>query len=979
MTFLLLISVIVLGALLHDTRKRLAAVEKVLKAEGVPKPATPKAVAKPVMTPWLAKPDPVPLPEKAVEEPPIIAEPAPFEQPGKTTEEPEAITPSFAVETPAPLPQQPLPTAAKPHRQGAGFEDLFGRKLPIWAGGITLLIAAALLVRYSIDAGLLSPMVRVVMGALFGFTLIAGAEITHRKPTLVSDPRIPQALAGAGIGSLYAATLAAANLYGLIGPVAAFITLACVTGGAMALTLRFGAPSALLGLVGGLAAPALVQSHSHNPPLLAAYIALVVAALTMLSRRQRWVWLGVSALIGGAGWSLLMITMGGLDTLSALCIGALILLLGLGLPMLAAAERHTTLLRGAAASIAALQLAALVATGDFAPLTWGLYGLLSAGFVWLTNRLPALRPLLILPLLTALGLLALWPNPHADIFTVVLAGIALIHGGPAFHHLRRTAALPEAASLAAIALAGFVITCWHFDPSIHHTVLLALGFAALPALGAALTWASARAPEGDPFALQAGASAMLIAIAALIDLPTWSAPASLAVVALATLALAKRARNRRLSHIALLGFSGSLLALTITGAPEAEFRRLVQDNGFALPGIALIRWGLVAGSALGFARLLMAPRERVALQGLAALLTYGALAQLLPAPWLAPACALALTVLAEIMRRRPTTDLLPATLVSGAIAGLWAVQPFGLWLTAGLLSLTAQPVLTSALPSPEAALRQLLLPALLAGIALWRQRDQRLTARLRLPLAEILGALIVVALHVMFKQIFAIKDTEGFIALGMAERTLWQALLIGGGMVLWRFGRRPIAALSLIAAGLTHAVLYTVVLHDPLWALQAVGPLPIVNLLLPAYGLIFLALALPSRIMPAWDSHITRPVEWARIALIPLFAASLLRQLFAGSLPAAQSIGASESILWSLTALALAVAYLVWGIRRRADNASRDWRIASLALMLASVGKVFLLDASGLEGLARIGSFLALGFSLIGVGWLYSRYLKPAS
>ena len=37
-------------------------------------------------------------------------------------------------------------------------------------------------------------------------------------------------------------------------------------------------------------------------------------------------------------------------------------------------------------------------------------------------------------------------------------------------------------------------------------------------------------------------------------------------------------------------------------------------------------------------------------------------------------------------------------------------------------------------------------------------------------------------------------------------------------------------------------------------------------------------------------------------------------------------------------------------------------------------------DAAGLEGLARIGSFFALGVCLIGIGWFYSRQLvrKPA-
>jgi uncharacterized membrane protein len=51
------------------------------------------------------------------------------------------------------------------------------------------------------------------------------------------------------------------------------------------------------------------------------------------------------------------------------------------------------------------------------------------------------------------------------------------------------------------------------------------------------------------------------------------------------------------------------------------------------------------------------------------------------------------------------------------------------------------------------------------------------------------------------------------------------------------------------------------------------------------------------------------------------------------------------------------------------------WRLASLGLMLAAVAKVFLFDASGLEGVVRIASFVALGFSLIGIGWLYARYL----
>jgi uncharacterized membrane protein len=152
-----------------------------------------------------------------------------------------------------------------------------------------------------------------------------------------------------------------------------------------------------------------------------------------------------------------------------------------------------------------------------------------------------------------------------------------------------------------------------------------------------------------------------------------------------------------------------------------------------------------------------------------------------------------------------------------------------------------------------------------------------------------------------------------------------------------------------------------------------VGPWPFANLLLPAYGVIFAALFLLAPLAPAYRQQVARGVDLARIVIIPLLAVSLLRQIFAGSLLDDHPIGAVETIGWSLLAVVLAIAYLLWGIKK----ASRDWRIASLVLMLAAVGKVFLLDTSGLEGLLRIGSFLALGFSLIGIGWLYSRYLRP--
>jgi uncharacterized membrane protein len=107
------------------------------------------------------------------------------------------------------------------------------------------------------------------------------------------------------------------------------------------------------------------------------------------------------------------------------------------------------------------------------------------------------------------------------------------------------------------------------------------------------------------------------------------------------------------------------------------------------------------------------------------------------------------------------------------------------------------------------------------------------------------------------------------------------------------------------------------------------------------------------------------------MVLLALFVFSELRQAFHGTLLVSPGLPMAEDILRSILAIALAIGFLLWGIARK----QRDWRIASLVLMLGAVAKVFLFDASGLEGITRIASFVALGFSLIGIGWLYSRYL----
>ncbi|MPT48787.1 MAG: DUF2339 domain-containing protein [Sphingobium sp.] len=992
---ILFLGLMILAALLHDTRKRLSALERQLREE------TPTVLAQtrrsavimdsPQQSPW-AQPeeDAENTAPATASTPPHTSAPQPSftpatEQFARATDaapEPAASASVPPEEVPAPAPalhatSTPEETG-KPARLAFSFEDLFGRKLPIWAGGITLLVAAVLLVKYSIDAGLLSPTVRVVLGLLFGGALIGGAELARRRAEIVQDPRISQSLAGAGLGSLYAATLAASNLYGLIGPGTAFAGLAVITGLAMALALRFGAPSAVLGLIGGLVTPAVIQSNAPNVPLLAGYIAVVIGGLTLLSRHQRWMWLGISALIGGAGWSLLMIVMGGLEQLSMLSVGLLILVLGIGLPVLAPDGSKTFAVRGIAAIIAAGQLALLVATGDFAPLSWGLYGLLSIAFVWLTGQVPALRRMMAVPLIAALLLAGFWPEPDLTLFSAVIAGILLIYGGAAFWRLWRPGGgIIEAGLITITALGGQLLSLWHFHIGAPgqggRFALLSIGFALVPMLAAGLGWAKEQHREDFRFTLLTSAAGLLLVIAAQLGLPGWVLPVSIALIATALLAIAICARDIRLPDSALVFLIFALVSLCANRAHDIEFIRFIMAEPHGLMAQAILRWGIVMLSVGFFAWHHAGSVRGSVLQGVTVVTGYGLAAQIIPAPWLALTAAAVLLILTKWSKRKENLLLLPAMGTIAAIIILWAMGPFTRWLLPALASLAGEPMLANELTEPSVTIRLLLAPMLMAGFALWSLRERLPSRPWMLAMGQI-GMLALIGMHLLYKQVFDIGSMEAFIRLGLAERTLWEAALLATGFILWRLSGERVAGLAFACAALAHNLLYSIVLHNPLWSAQAVGALPLANLLLPAFGIAFGAPLLITRLVP--EEHVLRlrrPIDILHMLVILLFAYASLRQIFTGSLLTANPVGPAENIGWSVLAIVLAIGFLVWGIMK----GLRDWRIASLVLMLLAVGKVFLFDAAGLDGLLRIASFLALGFSLIGIGWLYSRYLKP--
>ncbi|MBU6267641.1 MAG: DUF2339 domain-containing protein [Sphingomonadales bacterium] len=916
-------------------------------------------------------PEPIPTaaPVAADPEAPTLADRISFAKP-----DPEPRPEAPRAETPKPW--HPAPAAA-PRSMASRFEELFGQKLPIWAGGITLAIAGVLIVKYAADAGFFARVfthgVQIVAGILFGLGLIASAEFAWRNQDRVRDVRVPQALSGAGIATLYAATLVAANVYALIGPGIAFGALAAITAAALGLSLRFGAPSALLGLVGGLAAPALVGAVAPNVPLLSVYLGLTIAALVGVSRTRRWPWLALAALLGGAGWSLwLMLANNALDTIGSLSVGGFVLLLALALPVLAFDGPRGVLLRAASAVIGALQLALLVACGGFSPLHWGLFALIAAAGQFLAWRDRAFASVPTVGLALAVLLLAIWPAPAPFWFATIGLSLAAIHALPLLVRLWQVPAHRQPTlELCGLVVAAPLLAKWHY-PQIANAglALIALGAATLPALAIALGWQRPERHADSRFALLTATAAALLALAAILLVAHWQAPLAMAVMAAAVLAFGKAAGDGRIEGVAAGFAAASLPLLVATMDGTAELSPLLLGAGTGPATHAVMRWGGLALLALAYAIRARSLAVQRGGQVAAALLVYGTLAQVVPARWLMLVPPTGGAVLLLAARQIAWERLRHATATLAALAVGWAFLPLLAWFDAAALSLAGIPMtLDPVYLGPADVIRRLALPAALFGAALWQVRD-RLT---REGLAGALTACAIVgtiALHCFYRLGFANRFGSDFVTTGLGQRLGWEALLIGGGWLALRRSHRRLA-LGLAVAGTAHNAWYTLLLHDPLWTAQAAGPLPLANLLAPAFAMLPPGLILLGRLWtdrPAWTD---RAFQLVMMVLVGGFAWATLRQGFHPALLVDPGVLPAENILRSLLLLALAIGYLLWGI-----HAGRhDWRIASLVLMLGAVGKVFLFDARGLEGLLRIGSFVALGFSLIGIGWLYSRQL----
>lgn len=746
-------------------------------------------------------------------------------------------------------------------------QDWFS-KIAIWVGSIALLMAGFYMIKYSIDSGLLTPAVRIWLTTGFGALLCASGFVIGVKSTQVANERIGQALSGAGVACLYFAAYAAVHIYSFLTPGQGFVAMLIVTVLAVLLSLKNGAPVALIGLVGGFLTPWLMSTGSNDTVMLFSYLFLLFCGAQFLCLRRGWWALLLGSLLGAYLWSAVVIVgnlSGVLDNLE----GTLIFVLGICLVNAVWAflakgdsldENAVRLLTGIRCLTwggGLVQGLVLVLIGGFAAVDMALFSLLSVG---------------------ALLLAVLREDDFIWAAWLALSAVAAA---------TLSNASPAAASwlFAPLGLMGlfFAVGHWRGLSSERRMVWRSLSVAAA-LLVVPLLYLNRE----------------VVVVAEV--LPGASLWFSLSLIWAGLLATAGEHLFRRDADAEVAGeYSTFAVFLSLFG-----FWLYVPEDYFAHLAAGLLLAAALYWMWRGFGR------SKLVLSVLAGVW----------AVWMLPFAESALGYFFE-------EEIYGAVEQGGRAILSWA---------AGLLALSAVWV----------CFRRI-----------WEEGPGRVLAWA----IGIVGLLAFVAAYQWLDTLYMPTD--------------WSLAIVGGGLT----------ALLAVAAG---ALVFCAPKWSPChWASRILAGLVGVrmvwlhlggsgaegdsffwNALLLQFGVPFMAACLLAwRSNDAESQPMRRIYQLAAMFLGFVWVTFLVQDYYGGSHLLGGATSSSELYTYSVVWLLLGVVYQAVGLWR--DQAAIH--VGSLVLLLITIGKVFLVDASELEGLFRVLSFLGLGLALIGIGFFYNK------
>lgn len=181
-----------------------------------------------------------------------------------------------------------------------------------------------------------------------------------------------------------------------------------------------------------------------------------------------------------------------------------------------------------------------------------------------------------------------------------------------------------------------------------------------------------------------------------------------------------------------------------------------------------------------------------------------------------------------------------------------------------------------------------------------------------------------------------------------------------------------LAALFFGYAGLAMVLIGHVFLFNPLLTNDFIGEGLFFNQLLLLHALPALFLYILGRLALARREEPMATIATGGAAVLSfLWVSELVRVLFhpGGHIGLRLGVYQSELYTYSLVWLVCAVGLLVAAYVLKKSLP----RMAGMALVILTAGKVFLIDMAGLQGILRALSFIGLGVVLLGIGWAYQR------
>jgi uncharacterized membrane protein len=215
---------------------------------------------------------------------------------------------------------------------------------------------------------------------------------------------------------------------------------------------------------------------------------------------------------------------------------------------------------------------------------------------------------------------------------------------------------------------------------------------------------------------------------------------------------------------------------------------------------------------------------------------------------------------------------------------------------------------------------------------------------------------------------------------GLLEQSLQSITWLSVGSALavhYRQERRQVSfygAMVLLGVAAAQIVVLQILFCNPFVTGDPVGTWPVVNVLFLAYAIpaLFAFRFAAALAKTQWLSF-SRYAEIAGFGLVFLYLSGEVTRAFEGSVFGLVHRSSAELYTYSLVWLVYAIVLLVLGI----VLARSMLRYASLAVLVVTALKVFLIDMSGLTDLYRVASFLGLGLSLVGIGFIYQRFVFP--